>query len=738
VLSLRQGDCASGSELGCSQGLGHAPSWGRIERLNLPAGRYHVLVEAAAPGLSGRVALQLALAPPPTAGPAVAADPLRRMPGTQPAQGVALEAPGRCLNCPAGYDPAVEPGRGWRGSMMGHAARDFLFWSAFAVAVQDSAWVLGNGNAGDLCERCHFPKGWLAGRSDPANASAMTGADYDGVQCDFCHRMYDPHFEDAAAGLREGQATAAYWDETDRSSPGSTSARLTPLQEARAETGRTKTFDGQSFFGADYRPRAASWTEATGGQYFVALAGGKRASFADDTARHVSLYSRYHKSRTFCATCHDVSNPVLANLEHAAARPGDGGGLLPTEQAPAGSYFHVERTYSEFALSAYARGDGALGRGAYAPDRFATSLPGERIGRCQDCHLPDVRGRGCDKNDAPVRPDGSLEHPASGQPLHDLAGGNAWVGTVLASTVAGAPNYDATNAALLRNRQATLTLDLAQGELLDAAMLLEGAQRALVQLRQAARLTELTYAPATGLLRLKVMNDTGHKLISGFPEGRRMFLNVRAYQGEVLLREVNPYDAAAGTLKGLDPRRSPASPPLAAHEQREELLVYEMHPSSSLTGEDESFHFVLATGRYKDNRIPPLGFDAAAAPTRQVQPVWHGEVAPDLFDAAEYAGGYDAVQLSLPAGADRIEARLYYQTTSREYVEFLRDQLTGRGLTLDAPTPAGGAVAYRAVAGDPFFARLVGWGETLWQLWEHNRHLPGAAPVLMTEAVWVP
>ncbi|MFN2196699.1 MAG: phosphoglycerate kinase, partial [Anaerolineales bacterium] len=40
------------------------------------------------------------------------------------------------------------------------------------------------------------------------------------------------------------------------------------------------------------------------------------------------------------------------------------------------------------------------------------------------------------------------------------------------------------------------------------------------------------------------------------------------------------------------------------------------HPSSSLTGEDETFHFALATGRYKDNRIPPKGFRIGEAADR--------------------------------------------------------------------------------------------------------------------------
>ena len=74
---------------------------------------------------------------------------------------------------------------------MAQSARDFLFFACLTVAAQDSTWAIGRPNATDICERCHFPKGWIEGRSDPTNASLMTGADYDGVQCDFCHRAVD-------------------------------------------------------------------------------------------------------------------------------------------------------------------------------------------------------------------------------------------------------------------------------------------------------------------------------------------------------------------------------------------------------------------------------------------------------------------------------------------------------------------------------------------------------------------
>ena len=39
---------------------------------------------------------------------------------------------------------------------------------------------------------------------------------------------------------------------------------------------------------------------------------------------------------------------------------------------------------------------------------------------------------------------------------------------------------------------------------------------------------------------------------------------------------------------------------------------------------------------------------------------------------------------------------------------------------------------------DPFFAKLKAWGDTAWKLWDHNKQLPGAAPVLMTSTVVKP
>jgi len=656
----------------------------------------------------------------------VAQDPLVRMPGTQPGT-LTLEAPNTCMNCHSGYDAAVEPGFNWQGSMMGQTGRDPLFYACFTVAAQDSIWALGNPNAADLCMRCHFPKGWLEGRSDPPNASLMTGFDFDGVQCDSCHSMFNPHFKATHAGTREGSDWVAYWDENAGTGTSASFAAVTTNRDATAAAAHA-CFNGQPFFLSSV-PAGILYTENGAGQFFMAISDtrAKRASFTDAQANHTILYSRYHKSRHFCQTCHDVSNPVLANFN---ANPSN---RLPSEVEAPFRYGHVERTFSEFMLSAYGAQGGAAGTNQFAPSPdFTTSHTGSPIATCQDCHMRDRLGKGCNKNQAILRPSNSAEHPLSGQPVHEMTGGNMWITAILASSVTGSANYSATNATLLNQGPAKLTLDLTQGVVPNASALLAAVSRAQTNLLWASSIGELTYDFATGDCQFRINNHTAHKLISGFPEGRRMFANIRGFVGSQVVCEVNPYDTAVGTLRGLTGPLSAGSPPLQPGETYIDELVYEMHPSSTLTGESETFHFALADGRYKDNRIPPRGFRSAEAPERMCQPVWHGADAPDYFTAQEYAGGYDQIGLSLPAGCDRIEVKLYYQTTSREYVAFLRDEINGTADTL-AGSGAGGDPAY-LIQTDAWFAKLKAWGNTIWSLWENNKTLPGAAPVLMASA----
>ncbi len=619
------------------------------------------------------------------------------MPGSQPGTVGNFDTPDKCDNCHGGYNIAVEPAYNWRGSMMAQAARDPMWLACLTTALQDSIWAVGNPNAGDLCIRCHSPTGWLEGRSDPTNTAALRTTDFDGVQCDFCHRMIDPFAELRQPSVPEETDTTAI-SMAEETYQRDISALLnivhfngTPYLDSATNL--------PTYYGDGNLP---NYIENTGGQFFVDPGNAKSGPFTDAAARHQMDYSRYHKSETFCGTCHDVSNPILASVLLGVDVP---------ETQAAASYFHVERTFSEFLLGAYGSGG------------TETAIPGVPwADKCQDCHMRDVTGKGCNKKGAPTRTD---------LPLHDLTGGNQWIPRILSSADPNGPFYDPYNYAILSGQKY-------QGAQIDVTgisnygqALWDGAERALQQLQMAATLSVVTEDGTS--VNIRITNNAAHKLISGFPEGRRMFLNVRFYDAtDNLIGEINPYEPLLTTLDANGNEVYVSGGKLTETHER---LVWEAKMSSlDLTGEEKTFHFALATDRYKDNRIPPKGFDTTQMFERLVQPRWHGADAPDYFTAEEYAGGYDDVTVAKPDGTAYWYGTLYYQTTSKEYVEFLRDEINGVGGTLSSPTPSGEPEAY-IVQTNLFFANLKGWGNAIWDLWLHNG---GAEPVVMTQVGEVP
>jgi hypothetical protein len=202
---------------------------------------------------------------------------------------------------------------------------------------------------------------------------------------------------------------------------------------------------------------------------------------------------------------------------------------------------------------------------------------------------------------------------------------------------------------------------------------------------------------------LKVTNLTGHKLISGYPEGRRMWLNVKWYNSDdVLLREDGKYGllnvstpGAPSQVKTILNLSDPDTKIYEAHyamtqEWANQLVSLGYSPTlplsyDRLTGAadytlgqlaaqapgtyHETFHFVLNNHVSKDNRIPPYGMTYDDARVRNALPV----------PAAQYGspapGGtynyWDAISLSPPAGAAYATIDLLYQSTSWEYIQFL-------------------------------------------------------------------
>ena len=191
------------------------------------------------------------------------------------------------------------------------------------------------------------------------------------------------------------------------------------------------------------------------------------------------------------------------------------------------------------------------------------------------------------------------------------------------------------------------------------------------------------------LLNQMTANATGRPVVAGPVEATVL--------GNVLVQLI-----ACGELNGLQEARQIVA-------QSGQLKRFE--PQETSLWEE-------ATQRYKDNRILPRGFRVADASARLCEPVSHGvsdtnyHSGSNYYTQPEYEGGYDDVTVELPAGTERIEAGLYYQTTSREFIEFLRNEINGTNGTLPNVAGAGGDLPYLAQT-DPFFSGMAAWGDTI-------------------------
>jgi len=334
--------------------------------------------------------------------------------------------------------------------------------------------------------------------------------------------------------------------------------------------------------------------------------GARRGPFADADSGHPVLVSPFHREAALCGTCHDVSNPAFR--KDGSGNYGPNAFDTTASSFSAHSLGPVERTYSEWFYSEY-----NTPGGVYAPQ-----FGGNRnyVATCQDCHMRDVTGEGCNQS-PPVRDD---------LPLHDQTGGSTWLPGLLST--------------------------LYPGEV-DETALQAGIARARYMLQNA---TELTAVKQGTNLKVTITNNAGHKLPTGYPEGRRIWINVKFYDAAMLLvSESASYNEATGVLSH-DP----------------EAKIYEVEPgldsvTAPLVGvpEGPSFHFVLNNKIFKDNRIPPRGFTNAAFADFGGLPVSYSYPDGQYWDDTLYA---------IPAGAVSAEVTLYYQSTSKEFVEFLRDK----------------------------------------------------------------
>lgn len=447
--------------------------------------------------------------------------------------------------------------------------------------------------AGEMCLRCHSPQGWSRG----AVSADTTGGLLEGedLQGVSCSACHRA----VDPVFRPGESPAR--DQAIL-------ANLTTPTPTQTVHGRVEALAHNASFvwdPEDYR----------------------RGPYDIEVNPHRWVRSPYHRDPAMCANCHDVSNPVYTKQANGSYQINS----MDTPHETQNKYdmFPVERTYSEWLHSTFGTQAVSMPMNPLAtPDdpewgfnRFGGN--NENVRTCQDCHMPRTEGYGAN------RVHGAVLREDLGK--HTFNGANTWV---LRSVATLYPDYEtdltepSVNAAIERTHA----------------------------LLQAASDLEVSFDGYANL-NTRIVNMSGHKLPSGYPEGRRMWINVKFYaMNDVLIQEHGAYDDDLATLTTGDTKVYEAKMGLDAH-------------ASAASGKPvgESFHFVLNNEWLKDNRIPPMGFTNAAYASVGAAPV-----------SATYADGqyWDDTQFVVPPAAVRVEVRVYHQTTTREYIEFLRDTNT--------------------------------------------------------------
>ncbi len=580
-----------------------------------------------------------------------------------------------CYNCHE-YDRPESHVKKWSGGMMAQASRDPLFLASLAIAEQDFD------GAGDLCIRCHFPRAWYDGRSTPTDASAIGIDDTNGVSCEFCHKMTNPDDSEHKGVMnppfKANDGIEGYY--------GSGMASLS------GEVERLGPYDPKRLYAVhEGRP-------------------GPDGPVRGFNAAHPAEKSTFQRDVDFCGTCHDVSNPAVGDLApnngaQVPLDPGTFSGVLGTPvdvkaafNNPPYKYGIVERTYSEYKagllsqtlVSDYSLLPAELQDGAIRSSYDSAQLAGNggnyadgtpRFFSCQSCHLPPVIGQG----------NNVIGTKHTDFPLHDMTGGSYWIPSAL--------QY------LYSMGKLRFSDGLKDFQVQSWA---EGAARARAMLESAASLS------VKGNV-LKVINLTGHKLISGFPEGRRMWLNIKWYDSNNnLIREDGAYGPLINDSGSQVMVRNPANgqmvqvesildlnnrntkiyeakPGISKEWAAKLMAVNKAHYESMVLGYDRytgapgptmgqlakgelgpykvSFHFVLNNTLASDNRIPPYGMSYDACRKRNCLPVPSDQYGnPGTGGAYNY---WDRITLNPPAGAVSAKIDLLYQSTSWEYIQFL-------------------------------------------------------------------
>jgi hypothetical protein len=305
-----------------------------------------------------------------------------------------------------------------------------------------------------------------------------------------------------------------------------------------------------------------------------------------------------------CGMCHDVSTHQ--------ERVDDQGN-------PLGFLFNEQSTYSEWTRSAFA-------------------IAGEGFQSCQDCHMPAVADKaGCESYVE------FYAHALGGR-RHDLVGPNRFMITLLQRMYGDAGTGD--------------VIDFFFDQAIERTDAFIGTSATL----EVDAPAEVHLGEGLSDIAVTVTNETGHKLPTGYSEGRMMWLEVVATYGEQVVWSSGAWDQAEGL------------------QEDAQLRTYQAIAEDIADG--TTFHLLRNNHWVEDSRIPPRGLtqDPATDPvgnryTARPDGTWphwdqHSYTfagRDDLADATPNDGQDDALD---------VRVRLLYLINTPEYVEFLAEANT--------------------------------------------------------------
>ncbi len=461
---------------------------------------------------------------------------------------------------------------------------------------------------GDFCLRCHAPDAWLRGKVvKDANGGSLPGFNGCGLSGD--HQSAD---------LDSNDFSGIGCHMCHRTMPTSPDGQPT----RRIENANIWTDDSETC------PNGSGIGPCRRGPYNYPAPG-------VSAPPHPWQYAPEFQGSELCGSCHNVTSPLLGETDATALKK-----LILNDGTVTPIPFPVERTFSEWKQSDF--GARIFSDGFARDEPSATAL--RRFGEtCQSCHMrssADPAARACVAN-SPGSRTGNL-------PVHEMVGANTWVPALI---------RDLYGAVLGRTEAYNRTIALANEMLTERSATL------------AIALDPIGAGAQTLVARVRVTNLAGHKLPTGYAEGRRMWLNVQARDANnTLIFESGAYDPGTGVLS-----------------RDAQARVYEVKHGewNAAAGECETtdaqgreqFHFVLNDCIRKDNRIPPLGFRGGS--DLETRPIGH--VYPETFPGSGKLVNYDDAVYSIPVAAGvarpiRVTSTLRHQIASKEYIEFLRDE----------------------------------------------------------------